>query len=99
MCRQPPPVFPLILLYNFQFLSEHALRVSPSLIDVISRESVGFGTQLKVTNLTPKPLISSSHPWMDPLSKPSNHFIVVGLRLEGKNLHIRASFMEYIAML
>lgn len=89
----------LILLYNSQYMSEHALKVSPLLIDMISSKSISFRTQLQVTNLTPKALISSSYLWMDPLSKPSNHLIVVDLRLEGNILHIKASFLEYIAML
>ena len=31
--------------------------------------------------------------------KPLNHFIATGLRLDGKSLHIKVSFLEWTAIL
>jgi len=39
-----PALFPLISWYNSQYQFEYALRVSPSFMDIVIRESNGFGT-------------------------------------------------------
>ena len=55
-----PPLFPPILLYNSQYQSEYALRVSPSFMDIEINESKGFGILLHVTNLALNARVSSS---------------------------------------
>lgn len=68
-------------------------------MDMVRSESNGFEFLQNVTNLALNALISSSYPRMDLFSNPSNHLIVVGPKLEGNILHLKASFLEYMAML
>ena len=63
-----------------------------------NRESKGLGTLLHVTNLTPNSLVSSSKDLMEPSSNLSNPLMTTGPRLKGKTLHIKASFLEWIAI-
>ena len=43
--------------------------------------------------------VSSLKELMEPAVRPLNHLIATGLKLEGKILHIRASFLECTAIL
>ena len=47
----------------------------------------------------PKVWVSSLKELMEPAVRPSNHLIATGHKLEGKILHIRASFLECTAIL
>ena len=60
---------------------------------------MGLGALLQVTNLAPNVLVNSSYNLIDPSSNPSNHLMVVGPKLEGNTLHIKASFLEFIVIL
>ena len=46
-------------------------------------------TLLQVTNLVPNALVNSSYDLIDPSFNPSNHLMAMGLRLDGKTLHMR----------
>ena len=64
-----------------------------------NRESKGKGTLLHVIKRDPKARVSSLKELMEPAARPSNHLIATGPKLKGKTLHIRASFLEYTAIL
>ena len=68
-------------------------------MDNESKESRGLRTRLHVTNLAPNAFVSSSKDPIDPSSRPSNHLMATGLRLEGKTLHINTLFLEWMAIL
>ena len=62
-------------------------------------EANGFRVLLHVTNLAPNALISSLYPQIDLFSNSSNHHIAIGPKLEGKTVHVRALFLEYMVIL
>ena len=70
-----------------------------SCIDMDNRESKGRGTLLHVIKRDPNALVSSLKESMEPAPRPSNHLIATGPKLDGNTLHIKASFMECMAIL
>ena len=90
---------PSISLYISQYLSGYVFRVSPSRMDKDSGESKGRETSLQVIKREPNAWVSSLKESMEPTLKPSNHLIATGPRLEGNTLHIKASSLEWIAIL
>ena len=90
---------PTILLKSSQYLSKYVFRDSPSLIAIESRQSKGLGTLLHVTSQALKALVNSSYDLMDPSFNLSNHLMAMGSRLERKTLHMKASFLERMAIL
>lgn len=94
-----PPKSPLISLKSSQYLLKYTLEDSPSLMAMVCKKSMGFGTLLHVINLAPNALVNSSNDLMDPSSNPSNHLMAVGPRLRGKTLDMRALFLEWMAIL
>jgi len=58
----------------------------------------GRGALLFVTKREPKAWVSYLYKSMEFVFKPSNHFIATGPKLDGKTLHISASFLEWIAI-
>ena len=59
----------------------------------------GRGTLLFVTKREPKAWVSYIYESTEFAFKPLNHLIAIGLKLDGKTLHISASFLEWIAIL
>ena len=53
-------------------------------------------TYVLTMNLASNALVSSSKECIDPSSRLSNHLMATELRLEGKTLHIRALFLEWM---
>ena len=88
-----------ILLYISHYLFKYVFKVSPFRMDKDSRESKGWGTLLQVIKWEPNAWVSSLKEPMEPAIKPSNHLIATGLKLEGNTLHIKASSLEWIAIL
>ena len=64
-----------------------------------SRESKGRGTLLHAIKRDPNARVSSLKESMELAPKPSNHLMATGSKLEGNTLHIKASFLECIAIL
>ena len=64
-----------------------------------NKESKGRGTLLQVTNQALNALVSSLKDLIEHSLRPSNHLIVTGPRLDGNTLHIKASFLEWTAIL
>ena len=59
----------------------------------------GQGSMLFVTKREPKAWVSYLYEFMESVLKPLNHLITTGPKLEGKTLHINASFLEWIAII
>ena len=90
---------PSISLYISQYLSEYAFRISPSHMDKDSRESKDRGTLLHVMKREPKAWVSCLKEPMEFGFRPSNHLITIGPKLDGNTLHIKASSLEWTAIL
>ena len=88
-----------ISLYISQYLSEYAFRVSPSRMDNDNNELRGWGTLVFVMKREPKAWISCLYESMEFVFKSLNHLIATGPRLDGKTLHIKTSFLEWMAIL
>ena len=88
---------PSISLYIFQYMSEYVFRVSPSRMD--KNSSKGRGTLLQVIKREPNAWVSSFKESMEPALKLSNYLITTGPRLKGNTLYIKASSLEWIAIL
>ena len=59
----------------------------------------GQGALLFVTKREPKAWVSYLYKSMEFAFKPLNHLIATGPKLDGKTLHISASFLEWTAIL
>ena len=68
-------------------------------MDKDSSESKGRGTLLHVIKQELKARVSSLKEYMELALKPSNHLIATGPKLEGNTLHIKASSLEWTAIL
>ena len=68
-------------------------------MDKDSIESKGRGTLLPVIKREPKAWVSSLKESMKLALRLSNHLIATGPKLEGNTLHIKASSLEWIAIL
>ena len=68
-------------------------------MDKDSKESRGQGTLLQVIKRKPNAWVSPLKELMEPTPKPSNHLIATGPKLDGNTLHIKASFLEWTAIL
>lgn len=90
---------PSISLYISQYLFEYVFRVSPSRMDKDSSESKGRGTLLHMIKQEPKAWVNSLKESIELAFKPSNHLIAKGPKLEGNTLHIKASSLEWTAIL
>ena len=90
---------PSISLYISQYLSGYVFKVSPYRMDKDSNESKGRGTLLHVMKREPKAWVSSLKEFMELALKSSNHLIATGPKLKGNTLHIRASSLEWTAIL
>ena len=90
---------PSISLNIYQHLSEYVFRVSPSCIVIDNRESKSRGTLLHVIKWDPNARVSSLKESIELAPKPSNHLIATRPKLDGNTLHIKASFLEWIAIL
>ena len=86
---------PSILLNISQYLSAYAFTDSPSLIDMDSKESRGWGTLLHVMNREQNDWVSFLKDLMEFILSPSNHLIGIGTKLDGNTLHNRASSWEW----
>ena len=91
--------FLLISLNIFQYLSEYIFRVSPYRMVMDNKESKGQGTLLQVTKQDPNAQVNSLNELIEPAPRPSNHLIATGPKLDGNTLHIKASFLEWTAIL
>ena len=90
---------PSISLNISQYLFEYVFKVSPSRMVIDSKESKGRGTLLHVIKQDPNTRVSSLKELIKPAPRPSNHLIATCPRLDGNTLHIKASFLEWIAIL
>ena len=81
-------------LYTSQYLSEYAFRVSPSCMDKDNSEPRGLGTLVLVIKREQKSRVSYLYELMEFVFRPLNHLIAIDPKLDGKILHIRASFCE-----
>ena len=68
-------------------------------MDKDSKESRGQGTLLQVIKQKPNAWVSPLKELMEPTPKPSNHLIATSPKLDGNTLHIKASFLEWTAIL
>ena len=80
-------------------MSKYVFKVSHSHIDKDSRESKGRGTLLHVMKQEPNARVSSLKESMESALRLSNHLIATGPRLDGNTLHIKASSLEWTAIL
>ena len=78
---------------------EYVFRASPSRMDKDSRESKGRGTLLQIIKREPNAWVSPLKEFTKLAPKPSNHLIATGPKLDGNTLHIKASFLEWMAIL
>ena len=90
---------PSISLNISQYQSEYAFRVSHSRVVIGNRESKSRWTLLQVTIRAPNALVSSLKELIEPSLRPSNHLIATGPKLNENTLHIRASFLNWMAIL
>ena len=90
---------PSISLNISQYLSKYVFRVSSSHMVIDSRESKGRSTLLHVIKRDPNAQVTSLKESIEPTPRPSNHFIATGPRLDGNTLYIKASFLEWTAIL
>ena len=77
-----------------QYLSEYVFRVSPSRMVIYNRESKRRGTLSYIIKRDLNARVSSLKESMEPASKPSNHLIAIGSKLDKNTLHIRSLFLE-----
>ena len=91
--------FRSISLNISQYLSKYVFRVYPSRMVMDNKESKGRGTLLQVTKRDPNARVSSLKESIELPPKPSNHLIAIGPKLDGNTLHIKASFLEWTAIL
>ena len=63
------------------------------------RESKGRGTLLLVMKREPKAWVSCLKEFMEFGLRPSNHLIAISPRMDGNTLHIKASSLEWTAIL
>ena len=89
----------IYFIKHLQYLSEYVFRVSPSRMDKDSRKSKGRGTLLQVIKREPNARVSSLKESMESALRPSNHLIATGPRLDENTLHIKASSLEWTAIL
>ena len=68
-------------------------------MDKDNKESKGQGTLLHVIKRDPNAEVSSLKESMELALKPLNHLMATGPKLERNTLHIKASFLEYTAIL
>ena len=68
-------------------------------MDKDSRESKGRGILLHVIKLEPNARVSSLKESMESALRPLNHLIATGPKLDGNTLHIKASSLEWTAIL
>ena len=59
----------------------------------------GYGALLFVTKRESKAWVSYLYESKEFIFKPLNHLIATGPKLDGKTLHISASFLEWTAIL
>ena len=59
----------------------------------------GQGALQFVTKREPKAWVSCLYESMEFIFRPLNHLIATGLKLDGKTLHISASFLEWTTIL
>ena len=59
----------------------------------------GRGALLFVTKREPKAWVSCLYKSTEFAFKPLNHLIAIGPKLDGKTLHINASFLEWMAII
>ena len=64
-----------------------------------NRESKGRGTLLQVIKRDLNAQVSSLKESIEPALKLSNHLIAIGPKLDGNTLHIKASFLDCIAII
>jgi len=63
-------------------------------MDKDSKEAKGRGVLLHIIKRDPNFWVSSLKELMDSALKPSIYLIAIGPKLDGKTLHIKASFLE-----
>ena len=68
-------------------------------MDIDNKDSKGRGTLLQVIEQAPKARVSFLKELIEFAFKPLNHLIATGLKLNGKTLHIKASSLEWTAIL
>ena len=68
-------------------------------MDKDSKESKDRETLLQIIKQEPNARVSSLKEFMEPASKPLNHLIAMGPKLDGNTLHIKASFLEWTVIL
>ena len=68
-------------------------------MDMDNKESKGRETLLYVLKRDPNVQVSSLKESMELAPRPSNHLIATGPKLDGNTLHIKVSFLEWIAIL
>jgi len=64
-----------------------------------NRESKGRGTLLHLIKRDPNAQVSSLNEPIELAPRPSNYLIATGPKLDGNTLHMKASFLECIAIL
>ena len=68
-------------------------------MDKDNKESKGQGTLLLVMKQEPKAWVSYLKELTEFGLKPLNHLIAIGPKLDGNTLHIKASSLEWMAIL
>ena len=68
-------------------------------MDMDSKESKGRGILLRVIKRDLNARVISLKESIEPALRPSNHLIATGPKLDGNTLHIKALFLECIAIL
>ena len=68
-------------------------------MDKDRRESRGRGILLLVMKRDPKAYVSCLKEFIEFGLRPSNHLIAIGPKLDRNTLHIKASFLEWTAIL
>ena len=63
-------------------------------MDIDNKDPKGRRTLLHVIKQAPKDWVSFLKESIEFAFKPSNHLIAIGPKLDGKILHIKASFLE-----
>ena len=63
-------------------------------MDIDNQEPKGRGTLLQVIKRVSKARVSFLKESIEFVLKPLNHLIATGPKLDGKTLHIKASFLE-----
>ena len=68
-------------------------------MDIDNQEPKGRATLRHVMNRVTKARVSFLKESIEFVLKPLNHLIATGPKLDGKTLHIKASFLEWTAIL